>query len=636
MAVDLNYGIGVEGKNLILKTLGRVYVKVKDRKYELIFRPEDIRNQIESYLNKNNNDAEFDFASILNVPTSDYLNSMEYPGDNVFIITTDGKVFITSANKYVEVPLQFTTKDLTLDSLIINNQLTLGSNTLLTVANKNKIYNLNADYLDDHSSEEFAIKKNNETISGNWSFTGNLEFQNTYCRTFLSDPNNTRIYINFDTGKITCLELETEKLIVPNTINENAIGLGQEAWVGLQIPINGIQETNQVIKPSKIDYISKAFEAWELPHMSYSETNVIQWPLEEFWYSKIFFDSYDLTTYEYVLKDFQNVAVRKEVASNFDGTTYSLNSFRTLIDALYNPSLDEFQGSNYQIDIPEETKILTILPNAVIKFSNGVLGVVVDRDGAQLFVKLQNIDDSLEDVSYFVIIGSIINKGGICLNSNSPSFSVLKNNLDLSSANVYLGELSKFDINKSGVGAVFKGSYPQTIVTNNQIDVLQNYIHTSEIDIQNPYIKWGESISVLNEDGSGYLSQGQIRWSANKDLIIEDSEISQSSFKTGIFNIAKDGSGNIGTLIEFTTSNITLNSPLGPAGGDLSGNYPNPTLKEGVILEKHLSPEVLDMINTNTRSSLMGIQSNLEARVNNLESLVEKLNITLENHLKED
>lgn len=633
MAVDLNYGIGVEGKNLVLKTLGRVYVKVKDRKYELIFRPEDIRNQIESYLNKDNDNTEFDFASILNVPTSDYLNSMEYPGDNVFIVTTDGKVFITSANKYVEIPLQLTAKDLTLDSLIINNQLTLGSNTLLTIANKKKINNLNADYLDDYSSEEFAIKKNNETISGNWNFTGNLELQNTYCQTFLSDPNNMRININFDTGKITCLELETENLIVPNTINENAIGLGQEAWVGLQIPINDVQEINWTIKPFKIDYITKAFEAWELPHMSYSETNAVQWPLEEFWYSKIFFDSYDLTTYEYVLKDFQNVTVRKEVNSNFDGTTYSLNNFRTLIDALYDPNLDEFQGNSYQIDIPEETKILTILPNAVIKFSNGVLGVVVDRNNAQLFVKLQNIDDILEDVSYFVIIGSIINKGGICLSSNSPSFSVLKNNLDLSSANVYLGELSKFDINKSGVGAIFKGSYPQTIVTNNQIDILQNYVHTSEIDIQNPYIKWGENINILNEDGSGYLSQGQIRWSANKDLLIEDSEISKSSFKTGIFNIAKDGSGNIGTLIEFNTTAVTLNSPLGPAGGDLSGSYPNPTLKDGVILEKHLSPEVLDIINANTRSNAIGIQSNLEARISNLESLVEKLNVTLETHL---
>lgn len=61
---------------------------------------------------------------------------------------------------------------------------------------------------------------------------------------------------------------------------------------------------------------------------------------------------------------------------------------------------------------------------------------------------------------------------------------------------------------------------------------------------------------------------------------ITNSPISNSSFQSGIVTINQNGSGNIGSNITFDSTQVTLNSPLGPAGGDLEGNYPNPTLAQ--------------------------------------------------------
>ena len=50
---------------------------------------------------------------------------------------------------------------------------------------------------------------------------------------------------------------------------------------------------------------------------------------------------------------------------------------------------------------------------------------------------------------------------------------------------------------------------------------------------------------------------------------ITNSPISNSSFQSGIVTINQNGSGNIGSNITFDSTQVTLNSPLGPAGGDL-------------------------------------------------------------------
>lgn len=652
MAVDLNYGIGVEGKNIVLKTLGKVYVKVKDRKYELAFRPEDIQKQIESYLNGDLADG-LQTSATLVLDSYNNLENLEYPGDNLFVVTKDGYLYFTENNGFTSIPIHFADTSLTLENLVVTNQLNFtGSGVPINLNNSILIPNLNAEFLNGYRDQDFAIKSKNETITGSWTYSDRLTFNESVGQKLLRDASSNRIKIDFESGSIFCTYLSTNQLDVSNTEIEEPLfstisGIGNEAWVGVQTEMNQI-EAYEITEEDEMKFglIKIAYDNLELPDGYESESIFLEWPLDSFWYDTIFFESYDINTGEYQLKDFDNPDVWNEINSNFDGTPYSLNDFLPLINALKDVDTSQFTGNYYFIEIPSTTLLLSFLPNMIVKTSLGQIGRIVARSDTSIIVQALN-NAQIFQGNYLIVIGSLLNLAGICFNGQNPSISILKNCLDQSSANVYFGELSKIDKDKSGIGIILNGTYPENIVENNTIEELQDYLHTSEINIQNPYIKWGENINVLNEDGSGYLSQGQIRWSSNKDLVIEDTEISESSFKTGIFNIEKDGSGNIGDLIKFDSSEIILNSPLGSAGGDLSGDYPNPVIKEEAILEKHLSQEVKDLIGSGGSGGSVEIPtefreqvetntqniSDLEKRVTDLENLVGTLNIMLENRL---
>ena len=167
MAVDLNYGVGVEGKNLVLKTLGRVYVKVKDRKYELLFRPEDYQELFKEYSGEESESTENISKGVVFINNALDLETIKYPGDEILVVTRDGSFFYSVNNQYFQIPINFTGSDLTVDNLSVNNQITfLGNNIPLILNNTNLIPNLNADLLDGYHSTSFPIKDNTEYITG--------------------------------------------------------------------------------------------------------------------------------------------------------------------------------------------------------------------------------------------------------------------------------------------------------------------------------------------------------------------------------------------------------------------------------------------------------------------------------------
>ena len=646
MAVDLNYGIGVEGKNLVLKTLGRVYIKVKDRKYELVFRPEDLQKMIEQHGNGNTESTSS--SNITFIDNSTDVDTLEYPGDDRLIISRDGYIYYTQNNNIIQLPLKFSGESLTVNNLTVSGQITFtGSQIPFLINNQQLITNLNADLLDGFHATDLAIKSKDEIINGNWIFNGLQTFNTAYGNVLLSDPSKQKILIDFQTGNIVCNTISANQVTTPEQTSSFSLisGIGQESWIGVQFGFNEAElvNTSNINLSENFTIVSNAYNNSELPWYSSNDDSATEWSLD-FWYS-LFFSSYDEDNYTYTIKDFNNQSVWDSANANFNGTIYSLNQFQSIIDGLRTDiDSSSFTGPYYQLSIPDNVSYLAVVPNMIVKDNLGCIARIVLRNGSSLYIQLLNDEQSLNG-DQLIVTGTLCRQGGIKFSSQDPSLSILKDVLDETSAAVYFGQLSKIDNTKSGIGMILKGTYPTNLVPDNTLDNIRNYQHTSEINIENSYLKWGDNITIFNEDGSGYLSKGQIRWSSNNDLVIDGSNIANSSFQSGNILINTDGSGNIGDKIQFNSTTVTLNSPLGPAGGDLTGNYPNPTIADGVITENNLSPELQEKIESGGSSSvdveelkeqISILQSNyndLLSRIVALENTVGTLNITLENRL---
>ena len=594
MGVDLNYGIGVEGKNLVLKTLGRVYVKVKDRKYELKFRPEDLQEMVDQY--GGNNSESTNSSNITFVDNSTDVDTLEYPGDDMLVISRDGYFYYTQNNNITQLPLKFSGESLTVNDLTVSGQITFtGSQVPLLINNQQLITNLNADLLDGFHATNFAVKTRDEDIDGNWTFNGLQTFNTAYGNISLSDPSKQKIFIDFQTGNIVCNTISANQITTPEQTSSFSIvsGIGQESWIGVRFGFNDAE----LIDESSIDLsenftiVSNAYNNSELPAFSSNDDSATEWNLD-FWYS-LFFSSYNEDTYEYTLKNFNDQSVWDSANANFTGTSYNLNQFQSVIDGLRTDvDVSMFSGPYYLLSIPDNVSYLAVVPNMIIKDNLGCIARIVVRDGPSLYIQLLNDEQSLNG-DQIIVIGTLCRQGGIKFSSKDPSLSILKDVLDETSAAVYFGQLSKIDNTKSGIGMILKGTYPTNLVPDNILDSIKNYQHVTEINIENSYLKWGDNITIFNEDGSGYLSKGQIRWSSNSDLVIDGSDIinsrinntgiTNSSFQSGNILINTDGSGHIGDKIEFNTTTVTKNTPMGPAGGDLTGQYPNPTINDGAI-----------------------------------------------------
>lgn len=94
MGVNNGYDIGVNGRDLILKTSGKIYVKVADKFYELNFRNEEQNNKTESSESKE--------AKTSDVILLDTLSNENYPGDNKIVINND-ELYITKGGFYKKV-----------------------------------------------------------------------------------------------------------------------------------------------------------------------------------------------------------------------------------------------------------------------------------------------------------------------------------------------------------------------------------------------------------------------------------------------------------------------------------------------------------------------------------------------------
>lgn len=105
--INNSHAIGVDSRNLILKTRGSLHVKVGDRYYELDFRNMASNSDEES---KETEKEQY----IISIENKSIIDGMEYPGDNKLLVgTADKSLFVTTGGKYIDLSPNAITSDST-------------------------------------------------------------------------------------------------------------------------------------------------------------------------------------------------------------------------------------------------------------------------------------------------------------------------------------------------------------------------------------------------------------------------------------------------------------------------------------------------------------------------------------------
>lgn len=93
--INDSHAIGVDTRNLVLKTRGTLHVKVGDRYYEIDFRNLAGSNDKEEEKEKED--------YILSIDSKEDIEKLEFPGNNKLIIGLDGSLFVTKNNTVIDV-----------------------------------------------------------------------------------------------------------------------------------------------------------------------------------------------------------------------------------------------------------------------------------------------------------------------------------------------------------------------------------------------------------------------------------------------------------------------------------------------------------------------------------------------------
>ena len=183
--INDSHAIGVDTRNLVLKTRGTLHVKVGDRFYEIDFRnlgaKEDEEKEKEDY--------------IIFINSKNDIEGIEYPGENKLIVGLDGSLFVSKDNVLIDItPKSVTTVAET--PSIVNNS---GISNIKSALVSDRLYS-DTGYTFDFANGDLNVR----TISVEDEISiPDDTVKNKCCRTYLETLDNgtervAKKYLGYD------------------------------------------------------------------------------------------------------------------------------------------------------------------------------------------------------------------------------------------------------------------------------------------------------------------------------------------------------------------------------------------------------------------------------------------------------
>lgn len=577
--------IGSTSKDLVLNTFGRIYIRVRDRYYELNYGNAGSNNT----LNEQKGDPD-----IIILESSNNLASITYPGDNKVILTLDGGFYITVNGEYRPYTIKQTGSSWEIEDLTVKNPIKILTTTEppFIINSKQLVENLNAQYLNGYTDDKFAKKAENESISGNWTIKNILFVDNV-----LKSTNNK------NTLNDTILDFANSTLDI-DYINVRKAMRVYEYIINRIKCINGsfwVSDSAIIQSIPKLSYSENEVSSW-----AYTIVDAIQddfnfgtlnneWHTLEEWYN-IFIPNY--STQPYIPIDVENKTQIDNATTLLTGRTpegiitdetlwnktkelypiqYGELSILDFLDTIYNGFYnvsrvsDRFNGTVKKYQMKDETSAqLTVFwVNDVVKCQKTINnipynaeGVVTKVEGLDVWIKFTDLSNvNIIEGDTFVRIDNVIHpdrRGAIYLTSadyKAPYIDIIDNtdysynkndyNEDItdepyvnnSNIKIRLGRLDGLAYDEvfgrmSGMGIFIQGNYNQDYVSE-ATTILGQIEEFAQNNSGGLYIKDGcialgsyansnRKVGILlNNDGSGYLAQGHIYWNKEGTLYLD-------------------------------------------------------------------------------------------------------------------
>lgn len=306
--------VGNKFSDLVLETLGKIYIK-SGNSLDLI------DNIIGSITNTSQNNVKI---------VNDYseMEDMTYPGDGYFIFNKFNEtLYLTLDDRYILL-LQNESQELSGYVRKSGDLMTgpLQINTIeapLIVASSKLIKNLNAQYLNGRSSEDFAKSREKEMIYGNWTFTGQNVSENSW-----QFKDNVKFFKNIiATGNISSPEY--------------ASGFSGYGW-SLDANTNTLTIDNLIVR--------KLFKVYEMVINQISATNGSLWVS-----NSVKCESVD--TIKILFKEDLETLTAQDLIEIIEDDSYYLITTKNLSTLSVNTDINDFTGNN--IGIVSETESLS-------------------------------------------------------------------------------------------------------------------------------------------------------------------------------------------------------------------------------------------------------------------------------------